>query len=66
VTPQRTTDPILDEIHRTRRAVCERFGGDVRAMLDDARGRQKASGRPVWRPQGDVADGGFEQQKFSK
>jgi hypothetical protein len=45
-----TTDPILDEIHQTRREMSDRFGGDFRAMLDDARRRQEASGRPVWKP----------------
>jgi hypothetical protein len=47
------TDPIIDEIHRTRREMSERFGGDFVAMLDDARRRQEASGRPIWRPKHD-------------
>jgi len=47
---QSTTDPVLDEIHRTRREISERFGGDFHAILDDARKRQAASGRPVWSP----------------
>ena len=45
-----TTDPVLDEIHRTRREISDRFGGDLHAILDDARERQAASGRPVWSP----------------
>jgi hypothetical protein len=45
-----TTDPIIDEIHRTRREMSDRFGGDFCAMLDDARQRQLASGRPIWQP----------------
>ena len=45
-----TIDPILDEIHRTRREMSARFGGDFVAMLDDARRRQEASGRPIWQP----------------
>lgn len=45
-----TTDSILDEIHQTRREISERFGGDLRAILDDARKRQAASGRPIWTP----------------
>jgi len=45
-----TTDPSLDEIHRTRREMSERFGGDFVAMLDDARRRQEKSGRPIWQP----------------
>ena len=48
-----TTDPILDEIHQTRREISDRFGGDFVAMLDDARRRQEASGRPVWTPKHD-------------
>jgi len=47
---QVTTDPILDEIHRTRREMSERFDGNFDAMLEDARRRQAASGRPVWQP----------------
>jgi len=48
---QKTThDPILDEIHRTRREMSEKFGGDFAAMLNDARDRQNASGRPIWQP----------------
>ncbi|MBC8875120.1 MAG: hypothetical protein H8E44_37340 [Planctomycetes bacterium] len=43
------TDPIIDEIHRTRREMSDRFGGDFVAMLDDARRRQEASGRPIWK-----------------
>lgn len=56
--PQKlTSDPILDEIHRTRREISDRFGGDFRAMLDDARQRQEASGRPVWQPKHDEQSG---------
>ena len=42
-------DFIIDEIHRTRREFAAKFDGDIVAMLDDARMRQAASGRPVWR-----------------
>jgi len=47
---QKTTsrDPIIDEIHRTRERMAEKFGGDIAAILDDARKRQEASGRAVW------------------
>lgn len=48
-----TTDPILDEIHQTRREMSDRFGGDFVAMLEDARRRQEASGRPIWKPKRD-------------
>jgi len=47
---QTTTDPVLDEIHQTRREISDRFGGDLHAILDDARKRQVESGRPVWSP----------------
>lgn len=48
-----TKNPILDEIHQTRREMSDRFGGDFVAMLDDARQRQEASGRPVWQAKHD-------------
>lgn len=43
------TDTIIEEIHRTRREMADKFGGDFRLMLDDARRRQAESGRPIWR-----------------
>ena len=46
-----TTDPVIDEIHRTRREISDRFGGDLHAMLAGARKRQAESGRPVWSPE---------------
>ena len=41
-------DTIIEEIHRTRQRMAEQFGGDIAAILEDARKRQAASGRPVW------------------
>lgn len=41
-------DTIIEEIHRTRQRMAEKFGGDITAILEDARKRQEASGRPVW------------------
>jgi hypothetical protein len=41
-------DTIVEEIHRTRQRIAEQFGGDIVAILEDARNRQAASGRPVW------------------
>lgn len=41
-------DPIIAEIHETGRKISERFDGDLFAICEDARERQKASGRPVW------------------
>jgi len=47
---QKTTnrDAIIDEIHRTRERMAEKLGGDIAAILEDARKRQEASGRAVW------------------
>ena len=41
-------DTTIEEIHRTRQQMADRFGGDIAALLDDARKRQAASGRAVW------------------
>jgi hypothetical protein len=41
-------DTIVEEIHRTRVRMAEKFGGDLAAILEDARKRQEASGRAVW------------------
>jgi len=41
-------DTIIDEIHRTRERMADKFGGDIAAILEDARKRQEASGQPVW------------------
>ncbi len=42
-------DSTIEEIHRTRERLAEKFGGDIMAILEDARRRQAASGRPTWR-----------------
>lgn len=42
------SDPIIDEIHRTRERLGEKFGGDIKAILEDARLRMAATGRPIW------------------
>ncbi len=41
-------DTTIDEIHKTRERLAEKFGGDIKAILADARRRQAESGRPVW------------------
>ena len=41
-------DTIIEEIHRTRQQMADKFGGDIAAMLEDARKRQAASGRLIW------------------
>ena len=43
-------DPIVEEIHQARRDYSDKFNGNFKLMLDDARRRQEASGRPIWRP----------------
>lgn len=47
---QKKSDSTIDEIHRTRREISDRFGGDVFAIAEDAARRQAASNRPVWQP----------------
>jgi len=49
--PENSRDPVIEEIHRTRQQMAEKFGGDIEAMLEDARQRQAASGRPIWQGQ---------------
>lgn len=38
-------DTTLADIHRTRRRISDAFGGDIRAISEDARKRQEQSGR---------------------
>ena len=46
--PKSDVDSTIEEIHRTRERLAEKFGGDIKAILEDARRRQAASGRPTW------------------
>ena len=39
-------DPVIEEIHQTRRNMADKFGGDISAILEDARKRQAEAGRP--------------------
>jgi hypothetical protein len=41
-------ETMIDDIHRVREQMAAKFGGDLNAILDDARKRQEASGRAVW------------------
>lgn len=41
-------DTTITDIHRTRERLAEKFGGDIKAILDDARQRQAESRRPTW------------------
>jgi hypothetical protein len=45
----KTEDPI-EEIHRIRREISDRFGGDIAAIAADAARRARESGRPMWQP----------------
>ena len=53
---QKPTESPIDEIHRIRREISDRFAGDITAIAEDAAHRQAASNRPVWRP--DTKDNG--------
>lgn len=44
------TESDIDEIHRIRREISDRFGGDIVAIANDAARRQAASDRPIWQP----------------
>jgi hypothetical protein len=50
---QKTDDSLIDEIHRIRRDISDRFGGDIIAIAEDAARRQATSNRPVWQPKHD-------------
>ncbi|MEO2031320.1 MAG: hypothetical protein ABGZ35_04460 [Planctomycetaceae bacterium] len=50
---QKTSDSPIDEIHRIRRDISDRFGGDIVAIAEDAARRQAVSNRPVWQPKQD-------------
>lgn len=42
-------DSTIEDIHRTREQMAEKFGHDIGAILSDARKRQEAAGRAIWR-----------------
>ncbi len=43
-------DAVIEEIHRTRREISERFNGDIDAIAEDAARRLAESDRPIWQP----------------
>ena len=45
-----TAETPIEEIHRIRREIPDRFGGDIAAIAADADRRARASGRPIWQP----------------
>nr|VFJ72147.1 MAG: hypothetical protein BECKFW1821C_GA0114237_103221 [Candidatus Kentron sp. FW] len=46
---QKASDSVIEEIHRTREKISERFGGSIAAIAEDAARRQTASNRLVWK-----------------
>lgn len=44
---RKTKDPIIDEIRRHRKETAEEFDYDLRAIIADARKRQKTRGKKV-------------------
>ena len=47
---QKSTESPIEEIHRIRRDISDRFAGDIAAIAEDAAKRQAESNRPVWQP----------------
>lgn len=43
-----TAETPIEEIHRIRREISDRFGGDIAAIAEDADHRARMSGRPIW------------------
>ena len=43
-------DTTIDDIHKVRREISDRFCGDVFAIAEDAARRQLNSNRPLWCP----------------
>ena len=44
-------DTTIEDIHRTRRRIAEKFGHDLAAIVEDAKQRQATSGHEIWKPQ---------------
>lgn len=42
-----TPNPIVEEVRRAREALLARFGGDLDALVDYLRQRERAEGRKV-------------------
>ena len=43
-------ESIIEELHRIRREISDRFDGDIAAIAKDAAERLARSGRPIWKP----------------
>ncbi len=48
---KQSIDPIIEEIHETRREIAKRFDYDITKIAEDARRRQVLEGRPMWQPE---------------
>jgi hypothetical protein len=48
-------ESIIEELHRIRREISDRFAGNIVAIAKDAADRLAASGRPIWQPHGERA-----------
>ena len=44
-----SSDTIICDLHRIREEIVDSFGGDLQRLTDDARRRQEASGKRIWR-----------------
>ena len=44
-------DTTIEDIHRTRRRIAEKFGHDLAAIVEDAKQRQASSGHEIWKPE---------------
>lgn len=49
-------DPVIAEIHPTRREISERCHGDIDAIAEDSARRLVESGRPIWQPKKENSD----------
>ena len=44
------SDSVVEEIHRVRHEIADRFDDDISAIAADADARAATSGRPIWKP----------------
>jgi hypothetical protein len=48
--PKSEHESVIAELHRIRRDISDKFGGDIAAIAKDAADRLAQSGRPIWKP----------------